>query len=465
MKLKSILYQGLWYVTRSLVYAKRSIVFIFSWFGKFASTFLVLYRRTLGFAFFKAGFYARRRFFSETFRSQSPWRWLGERWILECIGFILGLVIVFPQTSWYKPDFGEISGQKTLIYALAGPGEQDFVLAEDVIEETAIIAPSDVDRWREGALIAGLQNQTIVDDGYSDDITGTTVGGALIKPIIVSTKGFSSAGVPTSEDIAQNDRSGTIQYQVQQGDVIGSIAKRHGLSVETILIANRLSSRSLIHPGDVLQIPSADGVLHTISKGETIAKIAQKYGVKVDEIIKFNPESSKTLKIGMQILVPGVKKALGTNVPVASSKPTRISPSLTIPVTTPRIGNLPVSSGGYIWPSGAKIITQYYGLRHTGVDIAGTSGLPNYAVKAGQVIKAQCGWNGGYGCYIIVDHGGGVQTLYAHNSRLLVSPGEYVAQGQVIGLLGSTGRSTGPHLHFEIRISGRRTNPLQFIHR
>jgi murein DD-endopeptidase MepM/ murein hydrolase activator NlpD len=123
------------------------------------------------------------------------------------------------------------------------------------------------------------------------------------------------------------------------------------------------------------------------------------------------------------------------------------------------------SESGYVWPSGARIITQYYGLRHHALDIAGAWQTPNYATKAGKVITSQCGWNSGYGCYIIIDHGGGVKSLYGHNSKLLVSVGDEVEAGQTIGLMGNTGKVrglTGIHLHFEIIVNGARVNPLRY---
>ena len=184
----------------------------------------------------------------------------------------------------------------------------------------------------------------------------------------------------------------------------------------------------------------------------------------MNQIKQYN-NLGNTLSIGKELLIPGATK-------VPTSVVQRPSTNTTKPTNNQQsnqpIGNLPPAStavGTYIWPTGAKIITQYYGFQHTGVDIAGPIGLPNYAARDGVVIKSQCGYNGGYGCYIILDHGGGVTTLYGHNSKLLVSVGEQVSQGQVIGLLGSTGRSTGPHVHFEIRINGKFTNPLQYIRR
>jgi len=121
------------------------------------------------------------------------------------------------------------------------------------------------------------------------------------------------------------------------------------------------------------------------------------------------------------------------------------------------------AGSGYLWPAGVRYISQYFGWRHTGLDIAGKIGTGLYASRAGTVTRSQCGWNGGYGCYIIIDHGNGITTLYGHASRLYVSVGEYVSQGQTFAAMGSTGRSTGSHLHFEVRVNGARQNPLRYI--
>lgn len=124
-----------------------------------------------------------------------------------------------------------------------------------------------------------------------------------------------------------------------------------------------------------------------------------------------------------------------------------------------------VSSGMFMRPVSGGTITSKYGQRssgfHTGVDIAVPTGTPVYAAAAGTVVKA--GWSGGYGYLVVIDHGNGYQTYYAHNSRLCVSVGQSVSKGQNIAYSGSTGNSTGPHLHFEVRINGNTTNPLNYI--
>jgi murein DD-endopeptidase MepM/ murein hydrolase activator NlpD len=457
MKVKAVLLEIMWYFARVLVYLKRSFVFIFKIIGKVWSIGHRWYKETVGFIFFKSGFYLKRRLFPESKHANtSLWYWMGERWILQLGAVLVAFFFVIPQTKLYKPDFGEVPGKKALLYNLVGPGEQDFSLADDLITETiATDTSGQSEAWRAGTV--GIQPQAIDDIRWETEYN-TTLNGAIVKPAYVP----ANTNVPTKSN--NQNRITITQYTVKQGDVIGGIASRNGVSVQTLLLANKMTVRSLIRPGDILRIPSADGVLHTIAKNETVSKIAKLYGVAVDDILKANNIQQSALKVGQEILVPGATKLptqVATTPKNTNNKPTPVK--LTPKNTQPSQSG--VSTAGYIWPSGARIITQYYGLRHTGVDIAGPIGLPNYAARSGTVIKSQCGYNGGYGCYIILDHGDGVQTLYGHNSQLLVSPGEYVLQGQVIGLLGSTGRSTGPHLHFEVRVNGHRANPLQFIRR
>ena len=122
-----------------------------------------------------------------------------------------------------------------------------------------------------------------------------------------------------------------------------------------------------------------------------------------------------------------------------------------------------VSGNKMAWPTNGHTITQYFSWRHPGVDIANHIGTPVYAADSGVVLIAQGGYNGGYGNTIVIDHGGGKKTRYGHASRLLVKPGQVVEKGEEIMLMGSTGRSTGPHLHFEVIINGAKYNPLSYV--
>lgn len=450
MKAKPVFREIIWRLARLLVYLKRGLVFLFGFLGKGLKILGRGYKQTLGFAFYKMRFYAKRRLFPESQYQRPGWYWLGERWVLQLIAALAGIFLIWPHTRAFKPEFGEVPGRKTLLYAIAGPGEQDFSLTEDASLQSGI-ADQNSDS-------SNPENNT-AQQVEIEDWSGVTISGALIKPYIVSTQ-TSVGNIPVTDNRLQ-----IVQHQVKAGETLGAIASEYNLKIETILWANNLTLRALLRPGDTLKIPPADGAIHVVKKGETIGRIALLYGVNTDQIVQFNRINERSLTVGAELLIPGAVKVPASII----TKPTQVTTKPTNnQATTKPIGVVPPPSaavGTYIWPTGAKIITQYYGLRHTGVDIAGPIGLPNYAARDGVVIKSQCGYNGGYGCYIIIDHGGGITTLYGHNSKLLVSVGEQVSQGQVIGLLGSTGRSTGPHLHFEVRINGRHTNPLQYIRR
>jgi murein DD-endopeptidase MepM/ murein hydrolase activator NlpD len=245
---------------------------------------------------------------------------------------------------------------------------------------------------------------------------------------------------------------------------LGSIASDFGVSVATILWENSLNTKSIIRPGTILKIPPTTGVMHTVKKGDNLGKIAALYEAKAEDIIRFNNLKSDgtDLRIGRRIVVPnGIKPKEQA---VAKIKRTDVVvKQIAVP---PASRQVPTMEGGFIWPSGSRTITQYFGFRHPAIDIAGPFGTPTYASKSGIVETASCGWNYGYGCYVIINHGGGVKTLYGHHSKLLVSPGDQVEQGQTIALMGNTGNvrgRTGIHLHFEIIVNGSRVNPLGYV--
>lgn len=249
-------------------------------------------------------------------------------------------------------------------------------------------------------------------------------------------------------------RSAVETYAVQPGDTIGGIARKMGLRVATLLWANGLTERSYIRAGQQLTVPPVDGVLHTVKKGETLAAIAQRYRANADEISSFN-KLAGGLSVGSTIVVPN-----GT--PPAAPAPVRraTQPSQTRVAAIPPAA-APSSATKLLWPTTSRRITQYFGYRHNGLDIGNKIGQPIYAADDGVVLKSQ--WNqGGYGYYVVLEHAGGLRTLYGHSSQLLVKAGEKVTRGQVIALIGSTGRSTGPHIHFEVMIGNTRQNPLSY---
>lgn len=227
-------------------------------------------------------------------------------------------------------------------------------------------------------------------------------------------------------------------YLVQDGDTLSQVATMFGVSVNTIVWANDLSSSKDIHPGETLLILPINGVQHTVKKGDTLASVAKKYGGDKDEIIAYNGLSDGELTVGEVVTIPGgevPEERASSNVP-SGAKVTTSGPNV---------------SGYFIHPMPGTVRTQ--GIHgYNGVDFGGPVGTPIRAAAGGRVITSRVGgWNGGYGTFIVIEHNNGTQTLYAHNSKNVVWQGQTVVQGQIIGYSGNTGRSTGPHLHFEVR--------------
>jgi len=242
-------------------------------------------------------------------------------------------------------------------------------------------------------------------------------------------------------------------YIVQPGDTIYGIADQFGLSPETIQWANPdlEDNPDFLSVGQELTILPLDGVYHQVGSGDTIAGIASAFKVKPEDIINYHlneldPENP-VIQPGQWLIVPGGSKPY---------KPKYVSVAL---ANAPQ--NAQAGTGAFQWPANGTI-TQDFWSGHRALDIAAWIGAPIYAADSGYVTAAQWG-NTGYGKMIIIDHGNGFKTLYAHLSALYVSVGDEVTQGQKIGEMGSTGNSTGPHLHFEIRLNGVQRNPWGFL--
>ncbi len=249
-------------------------------------------------------------------------------------------------------------------------------------------------------------------------------------------------------------------YVVQAGDTASTIAAEFGVSTKTILWSNNLSDASLIKPGQTLNILPTTGVAHTVKSGETIDGIAQKYSTTADKIIEFNNFiDASDLIAGVEIIIPDGEQPA----PPPPPKTTQLASvrSVFSGSTTPVGGNAAAVSGGsYQWPTSCTRISQYYGYRHTGIDIDCEFDDPIYAAEAGTVVSA--GWGGGYGIQVVISHSNGTQTRYAHLSRVDVSAGQTVSKGQWLGPMGSTGYSTGSHLHYEVIVGGSTVNPFSY---
>ncbi len=242
---------------------------------------------------------------------------------------------------------------------------------------------------------------------------------------------------PIGTLLSDAPRGEILVYTVLDGDVPGAIAARFGITLNTLLWANNLKNSNLIRPGDKLVILPVSGVKYTVKQGDTIGAIARVFKGDIEEILRFNGLAiDAEIKPGEVLIIP--------NGELPSQSPT---PLVSLSLKT----GLPAHDGYYVRPiQGGKRSRGIHG--YNAVDLASTCGLPVFAAASGQAIVVRLsGWNGGYGIYLVVSHPNGTQTLYGHMSGVAVAAGANIAQGEVIGAIGSTGNSTGCHVHFEVR--------------
>jgi murein DD-endopeptidase MepM/ murein hydrolase activator NlpD len=245
------------------------------------------------------------------------------------------------------------------------------------------------------------------------------------------------------------------RYEVQEGDSVSSIAEKFGVAREYILWNNIevIDDANLLQPGMLLQIPAVEGIIHAVRLDETLTQIAAQYDADVQDIIDFpanNLSDPNQLQEGSMILVPG-----GRIVPPPAETIRPQEPA-------PEVVTRDASATGFIWPVIGPITSQFGPSHPLGIDI-GAPYVPIAAAAAGQVVFVGGDPCCSYGNYIEIDHGDGYSTRYAHLSEFKVSLGDHVEQGQIIGISGTTGHSTGPHLHFELRRNGEVVNPMLFL--
>lgn len=268
-------------------------------------------------------------------------------------------------------------------------------------------------------------------------VTATDARGG--SELVVAEDALIATGPIGENDFAEKGSDEIRVYTVREGDTLSHVADMFGVTTNTILWANNLSKATQIRPDDTLIILPIAGVQHEITDGDTIGSIAKQYDGDADEILRYNQLIDvDQLAVGDTIIIPG-GTIESVQARAAQAKPVKIS------------GSTAVASAGFIHPVPGAVRTQ--GLHgHNAVDFGDDIGTTVRAAAAGEVIISKSsGWNGGYGHYIVVRHNNGTQTLYSHLSANYVGVGAWVAQGEAIGAVGNTGRSTGPHLHFEVR--------------
>ncbi len=375
------------------------------------------------------------------------------RYIVKAAVLVLTFLVtatnIYAGESAPKPE--DASSQQSLLARLTGNPEEDVLVEE---------APLDAEPGVED--VSYLNDQAISSQDYyntngaaeqpaDQQSLAETPEEEAVSPI----NAVRSLPESTGDQAQPMTRTQIVEYVVQNGDNIGSIAAAFGLLPGTVLTANNLGPRSVIREGQKLRILPVDGVVYKTKRGDTLTKIAKTYKSEAAKIIEMNGlADSDSLDAGIELVLPDGK------LPPPPPAPTRSFANFPVPPpAADRVG-----LGQLLWPCGSRRITQYYKRKHTGLDIGAPIGTPIYAADSGVVVYA--GWNsGGYGNMTIVDHGGGLYTRYGHASKLLTKVGQRVQRGDVIALVGSTGRSTGPHLHFEVMTGTytNRHNPLDYV--
>lgn len=294
----------------------------------------------------------------------------------------------------------------------------------------------------------------------AQEIQGNSQTVALLQPNSAPDQSTKAPGeITVVDDAALSSESGPLGTEadvldipetdeisvhiVRKGDTITGVAKMFGVSTNTILWANNLKKGQALTEGSTLVILPISGTKHTVKKGDTLKSISALYKGEVEDIASFNGIlSTDQLEVGTVIIIPDGEMA------------TPVTPKTTVKGKTKErtFGtNGPSYAGYYMHPvPGSRRSQGLHG--HNGIDMAAPIGTPVYAAASGTVIVSNVGgWGGGYGTYVVISHPNGTQTLYAHNSKNLVSVGQKVDKGEQIAKVGSTGRSTGPHVHFEVR--------------
>lgn len=291
-------------------------------------------------------------------------------------------------------------------------------------------------------LTSGVSSTVAADDAHYLEQAAVPLTARVIRDVLPLVEPRSAA------------RTSVVTYRVQPGDTVLGIATKFGLQGTSLLWANEDldANPDFLTVGQQLNILPIDGVYYTVSRGDTLSSVAKQFKVDEAAITGYaaNGVTDGTLTAGQRLVIPGGAKPETQRQAVA-----------TYSAMAPAPEDAQTGSGAFAWPLRGTL-SQGYWAGHRAIDLATSTGTPVAAADAGYVSLVQSS-NSGYGKMVIIDHGNGYQTLYAHLSKISVEPGQAVARGEIIGSSGSTGNSTGPHLHFEVIKNGVRSNPLGYL--
>lgn len=337
------------------------------------------------------------------------------------------------------------------------------LLGNDTAEHTAVGGP-DFDMRLLGELPVEMNEQAGTDGENEDDtaaiMDGTYAAATADGAADIATSGEQADGVvsvaeasdETGADVAaekESPKPTVVTHVVQRGETLWDIALSYGIDVDTIVANNDIPDINRLRVGQELQVLTVRGALHTVQRGESLWDISRAYNVSMDDIISTNGISDPSrLQVRQQLIIPG-----------GQAQAAALRREALISSTGQLVRN-------FDWPTQGRISSHYgprWGRIHHGMDLAVPVGTPIRAAAAGTVTYS--GAMGSYGIIVIIDHGNGIETRYAHLSRTTVSRGQRVQRGALIAYSGNTGNSTGPHLHFEIRHRGQSVDPAQYLKR
>ncbi|MDP3971100.1 MAG: peptidoglycan DD-metalloendopeptidase family protein [bacterium] len=369
--------------------------------------------------------------------------------IIVIITFFVASTNILQAKETQDPNFGMESG----LYKIVNPdGELGKDIVEEGLIETSVNNNSYVDT--DGLLVANI---SALDP---DAKPLRTIEQELQQ---LETKSGTAFVSSTALETETGIRADFVEYKIKDGDSVGSLANRYRLTVNSILWANNLTSQSYIKPGDILKIPPYSGYPVEVKDGDTLQKLVEKHKGNFDETLA-SLDGEELIPVGSQVIIIDGEPYI----PPPPPKPTYYASSGSSSSSgniyqNQNVASAPIGAGDLNWPVGCRNSMSTYWGHGLARDIACPSGTPIYAAHSGTA-SVQCGGSycGGYGNYITVS-GDGYRSLYAHMSAFNISGSQYVNRGDVIGFVGSTGRSTGPHLHIEIWIGGAKYDPINLL--
>lgn len=395
---------------------------------------------------------AKRFGLAERIKNKSAAFFVNQKSVHLAVAAMTVLFVIFnltQKTQAVAPD--ETAGRSFLAEIISSEYGENDELTEEYFDEQADITPvqqtylDNLTAFKPQPMAA--MTAPADEDSNGEDLAGS--GDALKKPDLAATTK------------TRRLRSGIIDYTVEIGDTVSTIAANFGISVNTILWENDLTAYSLIRPGEKLAILPVSGIAHKVARGDTLDAIVSRYGADANAVLEANKlASAEKLAVGQKLIIPGGQKIYYAAARRSAKAGNISAVSIIRDLLKPK-DLRPAASNKLAWPTVGARITQYFSWRHYAIDVANRLGTPIYATDAGVVEVA--GWGRGYGNQIVIDHGGGRKSRYAHLSKFYVKKGEAVNKGETVAAMGSTGYSTGSHVHFEYIINGVKYNPLNYL--